>query len=114
MQLDPAEIERRIQALASRVEQPPPMTQRLLAHLPEIEQALGRGTRRAELAEVFGLSTQQFAAALAGARKLARQGGDGRRIGVRQGGSRRPAATASNTTALAQTGALIKPFGGDK
>jgi hypothetical protein len=88
---DLAAIERQIAALMQRTEERVPLTRQLLAGLPRIEQALETGVSRAELASVYGVTLQQFNAGLAGARRLKRNGGDGRRRSVRQTTKPKPA-----------------------
>lgn len=78
------EIEQQIRSLIERADRPPPLTRRLLGHLSSIEEALGRGVTRAELAVTFDCSVRQFAAALSGARRLKTRGGDGRLAANRQ------------------------------
>ncbi len=56
-----------------------PLTRQVLDKLEAIEKALAQGVHRAEIAELFSVSPKQFAAALAGARRLKRTGGDRRR-----------------------------------
>jgi hypothetical protein len=56
-----------------------PLTKQVYNRLEAIEKALAQGVHRAEIAELFSVSLQQFAAALAGARRLKRNGGDRRR-----------------------------------
>ena len=91
------DIEQRIEQLMRRIDQPLPRTRQLLQHLSEIEKGLDQGVSRAQLAEVFDMSLSQFSAALAGARRLQRQGGDGRRKRHRTA-SKRPPIHASQST----------------
>jgi hypothetical protein len=72
------ELEHRIRSLIERTERQTPRTRQVLDHLPAIEEALSSGVTRTELAETFSCTPRQFAAALAGARRLHRRGGDGR------------------------------------
>lgn len=103
------ELEQRIQSLIERTAHTTPRTRRLLKHLSAIEEALARGVSRAELANTFDCSLRQFAAGLAGARRLHKRGGDGRLAS-----HRKQAATASghftSSPRLASTGddTLIK------
>lgn len=108
-------IRQRIDQLMTQVQERVPMTRRVLAHLSEIEDALNAGVRRADLAEAMNMRPDQFNAALAGARRLDRQGGDGRRM--RQGKKKNRTSLSSRPSpkpsAAGRPGDLLKPFGGN-
>lgn len=89
--IDQAAIDRQIEALMRRTEQRTPLTRRVLAGLGRIEEAMDGGVSRADLAQVYGVTLPQFNAALAGARRLKRQGGDGRRRSAQKAAKPKPA-----------------------
>ena len=99
MPLSEDQIQQHLERLLDQAKQPEPNTRRILSHLDQIETAISRGVSRLDLAETFELSVQQFTAALAGARRLHRQGGD-RRLA----GNRTRSIQANNEHQLANSG----------
>lgn len=87
---DPTAIQKQIAALVDGLRNRMPRTRLIQMNLELIEEAMRRGVTRAELAITYEMTPNQFAAALAGARRLQRNGGDSRLNSVKKKRPRPP------------------------